>query len=206
MKYSWKGHNDRNRHKNKIKRSGHTQLVYVKGVNHTIPIMWRWASGGGKVGNYMSRWGWHILNIGIITESKAQEQKHKKHKAYISVKTCTQANHHENGRTLMKDHHPLTKQKNVCFQVGLLLLNCAGCIRANNNLLIQAHKTVLKRSKCPTNQKCQRIKKLLALPSYDNFFFFKLFSSHSQAKTLVTAVHLPLRSHFLWNNAGIIYK
>ena len=29
MKYSWKGHKDRKRHKNRIKRSGQTRLVYV---------------------------------------------------------------------------------------------------------------------------------------------------------------------------------
>ena len=28
MKYSWKGHKDRNRHKNRIKRSGQARLVY----------------------------------------------------------------------------------------------------------------------------------------------------------------------------------
>ena len=30
MKYSWKGHGDRNRHKNRIKRSGQARLVYVR--------------------------------------------------------------------------------------------------------------------------------------------------------------------------------
>ena len=30
MKYSWKGHKDRNRHKNKIKRSEQARLVYVR--------------------------------------------------------------------------------------------------------------------------------------------------------------------------------
>ena len=29
MKYGWKGHKDRNRHKNRIKRSGQGRLVYV---------------------------------------------------------------------------------------------------------------------------------------------------------------------------------
>ena len=39
MKYSGKGHKDRNRHKNRIeKRSGQARLVYVKDINRNIPI------------------------------------------------------------------------------------------------------------------------------------------------------------------------
>ena len=38
MKYSWKGHKDRNRHKNRIKRSGQARIVYVKDINCNIPI------------------------------------------------------------------------------------------------------------------------------------------------------------------------
>ena len=30
MKYSWKGHKDRNRHKNRMKRSGQAGMIYVK--------------------------------------------------------------------------------------------------------------------------------------------------------------------------------
>ena len=37
IKYSRKGYNDRNRHKNKMKRSGQARLVYVKDVNSNIP-------------------------------------------------------------------------------------------------------------------------------------------------------------------------
>ena len=33
MKYSWKGHKERNRHKNRIKRSGQARLVYVFDIN-----------------------------------------------------------------------------------------------------------------------------------------------------------------------------
>ena len=36
-KYSCKGHKDRNRHKNRIKRSRQVRLVYVKSINHNIP-------------------------------------------------------------------------------------------------------------------------------------------------------------------------
>ena len=49
MKYSWKGHKDRNRHKNRIKikirikRIGQARLVYVTDINRNIPTMWRWA-------------------------------------------------------------------------------------------------------------------------------------------------------------------
>ena len=45
MKYSWKGYKDRNRHKNRMKRSGQSRLVYVKNINHNIPTTWRWAGG-----------------------------------------------------------------------------------------------------------------------------------------------------------------
>ena len=37
MKYSWKGHKDRNRHKNRIKRSGQARLVYVKDIKLQHP-------------------------------------------------------------------------------------------------------------------------------------------------------------------------
>ena len=43
MKYSWKGHKDKNRHKSRIKRSGQARLVYVKKTNRNIPTTWRWA-------------------------------------------------------------------------------------------------------------------------------------------------------------------
>ena len=45
MKYGWKGHKDRNRHKNRIKRNGQTRLVYVKDITRNVPTTWRWASG-----------------------------------------------------------------------------------------------------------------------------------------------------------------
>ena len=37
MKFSGKGLKNRNRHKNRIQRSGQAELVYVKGINHNIP-------------------------------------------------------------------------------------------------------------------------------------------------------------------------
>ena len=37
MKYDRKGHRDRNRHKNRIKRSEHAQLVDVQGIKHDLP-------------------------------------------------------------------------------------------------------------------------------------------------------------------------
>ena len=37
VKYSWHGHKDRNRHKNRIKRSGQARLDYVENINHNIP-------------------------------------------------------------------------------------------------------------------------------------------------------------------------
>ena len=55
MKYSWKGHKDRNRHKNRIKKkSGQARLVYVKNINCNIPTTWRWAQG--------DLWCWMTFN------------------------------------------------------------------------------------------------------------------------------------------------
>ena len=45
MIYSWKGHKDKNRHKNRIKRSGQAWLVYVKSINRNISTTWRWTRG-----------------------------------------------------------------------------------------------------------------------------------------------------------------
>ena len=45
MKYRWKGHTDRNRHKNRTKRSGQARLVYAKNINRNIPTTCRWARG-----------------------------------------------------------------------------------------------------------------------------------------------------------------
>ena len=45
MKYSWKGHKDRKRHKHRIKRSGQARLVYVININRNIPTTWRKARG-----------------------------------------------------------------------------------------------------------------------------------------------------------------
>ena len=70
MKYSWKGHNDRNRHKNRIKRSGQARLVYagttscenralnqttgrfMSDINCNIPTTWRWAHGDPRQQNF----------------------------------------------------------------------------------------------------------------------------------------------------------
>ena len=40
MKYSWKGHKDKNRHKNRIERSGQARLVYVKDINREVELAW----------------------------------------------------------------------------------------------------------------------------------------------------------------------
>ena len=42
---SWKGHKERHRHLNRIKRSGQARLVHVKNINGNIPTTWRWAPG-----------------------------------------------------------------------------------------------------------------------------------------------------------------
>ena len=41
MKYSWKGHKDRNKHKNRIKRGGQARLVCIKNINRNITTTWR---------------------------------------------------------------------------------------------------------------------------------------------------------------------
>ena len=48
MKYTWKGHKDGDRHKNRLKTSGQARLVYVKNINRDIPTTWRWARGDPK--------------------------------------------------------------------------------------------------------------------------------------------------------------
>ena len=48
MKYSWKGHKDRNSHKNRINRSGQAWLAYVKNISRSIPTMWRWVHGDAR--------------------------------------------------------------------------------------------------------------------------------------------------------------
>ena len=45
MKESWKGCKDRNRQKNRIKRTGQAQLVSVKNINCNIPP-WEGEAGG----------------------------------------------------------------------------------------------------------------------------------------------------------------
>ena len=67
MKYRWKGNKDRNRHKNRIKRSGQAQLVYVKDVNHNIPTTWRWACRDWCIefekNDKTSDWQIHLNNL-----------------------------------------------------------------------------------------------------------------------------------------------
>ena len=62
MKYSWKGHKDRNWHKNGIKRNGQARLV-CQGINHNIPTTWRRARGDGRHVEAwlqpMAVWCWH---------------------------------------------------------------------------------------------------------------------------------------------------
>ena len=52
MKYSWKGSKERQRHKNRIKRSEQARLVYVKNINRNIPTTWRWAHGDRAEGDF----------------------------------------------------------------------------------------------------------------------------------------------------------
>ena len=74
MKYSWKGHKDRNRHKNRIKKKGLGKLfrfmTYIFDIKRNIPTTWRWARGvnnsndensknsisTGSISHYWWRW------------------------------------------------------------------------------------------------------------------------------------------------------
>ena len=51
MKYSWKGHKDRNGYKNRIKSSGQARSVYVKNINRNICTTWRWVREEGHHNN-----------------------------------------------------------------------------------------------------------------------------------------------------------
>ena len=55
MKCSWKGHIDRNRHKNGIKRIGQAQLAYVKHINRNISTTWGQARGDLQDGDWFFR-------------------------------------------------------------------------------------------------------------------------------------------------------
>ena len=60
MKCRWKGHKDRNRHKNRVKESGQAGLVYVKNINRNVPTTWRWARRDHKTRHseklHMEQW------------------------------------------------------------------------------------------------------------------------------------------------------
>ena len=64
MKYSWKSHKDRNRHKNRIKRSGQAWLVYVKDINRNIPTTRRWARGDRR--ECLQDWQNSLWGSGVV--------------------------------------------------------------------------------------------------------------------------------------------
>ena len=46
MKYSWKGHKDRNKHKNRRRKKGVGKLGwFMSGINRNISTTWRWTYG-----------------------------------------------------------------------------------------------------------------------------------------------------------------
>ena len=59
MQYSWKGHKDRQRHKNRINRSGQAWMDYVKDINYNIPTTWRRAHGDSARRNIKGGSKWH---------------------------------------------------------------------------------------------------------------------------------------------------
>ena len=81
MEYSWKGHTDRNRHKNRIKRSRQARLVYVTDINRNIPTTWRWTRGdpanrstwlmwpGEKRGPHQN----HYFNLALLRSERGQQ-------------------------------------------------------------------------------------------------------------------------------------
>ena len=75
MKYSWKGHKDRNRHRNRIKGSGQARLVYVIDINRNTPTTWRWARGDIC---WSKRWRKNMLKLNsgvIVNDTRLASQK-----------------------------------------------------------------------------------------------------------------------------------
>ena len=75
MKYSWRGHRDRNTHKKRIKRSGQARLVYVRNVNRSIPTTW-FKNGNAKCKtlfcSYSNTWrSWSVVNTGLFKHRNA---------------------------------------------------------------------------------------------------------------------------------------
>ena len=75
MKYSWKGHKNRNRHKNRIKRSGKLGW-FMSDINHNIPTMWRWARRGtgwtyllSFTWSYHFQWPWPWFQVKAMSNS-----------------------------------------------------------------------------------------------------------------------------------------
>ena len=73
MKYSSRGHRDRNRHKKRIKkRSGQAQLVYVEDINRNVPTTRRGALGDNNKKNVLS----NRLCVLILSAVAKMERKH----------------------------------------------------------------------------------------------------------------------------------
>ena len=74
MKYSWKGLKDRNKHKNRIKRSGQARLVSVKNIKRNIPTTWRWARGDQWKGSWFSRY--QIHKHALVSQGNSAKELH----------------------------------------------------------------------------------------------------------------------------------
>ena len=67
MKYSWKDQKCRNRHMNRIKRSGQAQLIYVFDINHNIPTSVKESLQGEKECiEALSGYSWEVSSSGVL--------------------------------------------------------------------------------------------------------------------------------------------
>ena len=55
IKYNWKGHKCRNKHKNRMTRSGQARLLHVFDINRNIPTKRRWARGDKRIRGWVIR-------------------------------------------------------------------------------------------------------------------------------------------------------
>ena len=116
MKYSWKGHKESYRHKNRIKRSGQARLDYVKG----IPTTWRGARGDNFWSICKSVRGENqLLSVLLQSKQKEEEEKGRKKKS-----PCRQDDANGNGSFCRKRSktHPLYNIRSVSREVSVALL------------------------------------------------------------------------------------
>ena len=137
MKYKWKGHRDRNRHKNRVKRSGQPKLVYVKDINRNTPTTWRWAPGEQ-----------HSTALKQSTSPTGQHCFTVKHISYRTALLYSKAHLLQDSTALQQSTSPTTQH---CFTAKHISYNTA-LLYSKAHLL--QHSTALQQSTSPTVQHC----------------------------------------------------